>query len=165
MVSEVVADGQVNPIGGFDESWAIGTLLNLLEHILGSNTTSKQDLWGSKGTRRQDDTACRVGQLDRTNMSSIVGCNDFETCCMATYPVDSLKAGVQPEVRVIPSVCGDKVCCHWATTFAIAVHVRSVGVVLVFGTRGIVRCDTCPVGAGESLPNDVEARLDVELPI
>jgi hypothetical protein len=94
MVSEIVADGQIDPVGGFDEGWAIGALLNLLEHVIWTDATSEQDLWSAKGTGGQDDSACSVGQLHRTNMSSIIGCNDIETRCMTTDAVDSLNTGI-----------------------------------------------------------------------
>jgi hypothetical protein len=84
---------------------------------------------------------------------------------MTTNAVDSLDAAVKPEVEVVPSVCGDEVSSHWATTFAVGVHVLSMCVSPVLLTRKIVRSNTGPVGTGESLADDVDAGLNIKLSI
>lgn len=161
MICEIVTSRQVNPVRGFDQFRAISTLLDNLKHVRGTNTTSEQYLWGPKSTSSKDDTTSSGSQVDSTNMSSVISCNNIQTRCMAADSINSLNTGVQSEVEVVSAVCGDKVCCHWATTFAIGVHIFSMRVGLVLLTWNIVRCDTCPVGTGKSLLNYVEARLNV----
>lgn len=84
---------------------------------------------------------------------------------MTTNAVDSLDAGVEPKMEVVSSVCGDEVRSHWATTFAVGVHVFSVCVSPVLLTRNIVRGNTGPVDTGEPLADDVEAGLNIKLSI
>lgn len=140
-------------------------MLDLLEHIGGTNATPEQELGGSKGTGSEDYTPCGVGQMHGAEMSTVVSSNNVETCGMTTNAVNSLNTSIKPEVEVVSAIRADEVCCHWSTTFTTGVHISSVRVGSVLLTWNIVRCNAGPFGTGESLADNVEARLHVKFSI
>jgi hypothetical protein len=84
---------------------------------------------------------------------------------MTTNAVNPLNTCIKLEVEVVSAIRGDEVSRYWSTTFTTGVHIRSVCVGSALLTWNIVRCNAGPVGTGESLANNVEARLQVEFSI
>ena len=144
MIVEIVANGKVDPGGFVDHGWPIGTGFDNLKLVGWSDSTSEQKLWRSKSTGCYNYTAGDWCEIDRTRVSAVVGCDDLQSCCMASFANDSLDAGIQPKLEVGAGCCSNEVCGHWPTPFSANNLVRWVSVCPILVSWVVVCSDASP---------------------
>lgn len=97
VILKVVADRKVDPLSTVDHIHAIRCAgLDDVELVRWSNTGAEQDLGGTEGTGRQDDTTSAGCNIDGTTEAVGAVVLHFNTSDMASVTDDTVDCGVHP---------------------------------------------------------------------